>query len=99
MEGIPDAELVCYLKMVGDVASVRGIKGWFKDGICCRHCSINENFIIETLPYVLGQCPFGSLLCNDRHYRIRTVIICDEFRKNSNWKILRKCHQWQIVVP
>jgi hypothetical protein len=89
LEGISDAEFKDYLKMVGDVAPVRGIKGRSKDGIRCRHCSTNENFIIETLPHVLGQCSYGSLLRNDRHHRIRTII-ADEFRKNKQLEVFEE---------
>jgi hypothetical protein len=81
IEGITDSEFKDYLKMVADVAPVRGVHGRSKDGIRCRHCSTTENFVVETLPHVLGQCPFGALLRNQRHHRIRTLI-ANEFRKN-----------------
>lgn len=87
-----------YMKENIDVAAVREIKGRSKDGICCRHCSIDENFIVETLPYILGKCPFGSLLRNDRYHRIRTAIIADEFRKNSKLEVLKELTSVRIVV-
>lgn len=62
LDGISYVEFVCYLKWVGEVAAVRGWRVVSKNGIRCRHCSIDENFIIETLPRVLGQRTLGSLL-------------------------------------
>jgi len=74
LDGLTDSEFRDYLKMVGDVAPVRGTKGRSRDGNRCRHCSTNENYVFESLPHVLGQCSFGSLLRNERHNRIRTII-------------------------
>ena len=55
--GLSENELNYYYKMVCDVAPVRSIPGRSKNGVQCRRCSTSENFIIETLPHVLGQCP------------------------------------------
>lgn len=38
------------------------------------------------MPLVFGQCLFGSLLCSDRHHRIRSII-SDGIRKISKLKV------------
>lgn len=72
--GLTLSELKDAIKMIGDVAPVRAIPGRSKDGTQCRHCSTAENFITETLPHVLGSCPFGELLRNQRHHIIRKMV-------------------------
>lgn len=89
LDGLTDSEFKDYLKMIGDVAPVRGIKGRSKDGNRCRHCSTNENFSFESLPHVLGQCSFGSLIRIERHNRIRTII-ANEFRKKPNLEVFEE---------
>lgn len=68
---------------MGDVP-VRSIKGRSKVGTTCKHCSTIENFIFKSLPRVLDQFPFGSLLCNEHHHRIR---IANKLRKNKYIKV------------
>ena len=55
--------------MTANVAPVRAVPGRSQDGNRCRRCSE-----IETLPHVLGSCPFGERLRNCRHHIIRSSI-------------------------
>lgn len=66
--------------MVGDLAPVRAIPGRYMDGIQCRRCSTAENVVVEIFPHVLGQCPFGAVIRNHRHGRIRALIV-NAYRK------------------
>lgn len=81
LEELTDSYYKDYLKMVGDLAPVRSIPGRYMDGIQGRRCSTAENVVVETLPYVLGQCPFGSVIRNHRHGSIRALIV-SAYRKN-----------------
>lgn len=72
--GLSTSEMKDALKMIGDVAPVRALPGRSKDGTRCRHCSDTENYVPETLPHVLGFCPFGELLRNNRHHNVRSLI-------------------------
>lgn len=73
-KGLSASELKDAIKIIGDVAPVRVLPGRSKDGTQCRHCSDAENFSPETLPHVLGFCPFGELLRNHRHHSVRSLI-------------------------
>ena len=48
----------------------------------CRRCQC-EN---ETLSHILGSCPFGANMRNQRHHRIRSLI-ADAFRKKPGFKV------------
>ncbi|KAJ4434317.1 hypothetical protein ANN_22873 [Periplaneta americana] len=61
----PDA-----LKMVGYVAPVRAVPGRSRDGTRCRRC-LSE---IETLPHILGFCPYSEALRNIRHHAVRSML-------------------------
>lgn len=74
MKGLNCSEYKEYLKMVGDVAPVRATHGRSKDGNRCRHCPTTETYISESMPHVLGVCPFGELLRNKRHHTIRSIL-------------------------
>ena len=77
-----ESEYKSFLKIFNNVAPVRSLHGRSKDGVQCRRCSGTENFVVETLPHVLGQCPYNSLLRNTRHHTIRKMI-ADQFRKKG----------------
>jgi len=67
---LTDTEWKTTIKMIGNVAPVRGIPGRSKAKYQCRHCSTET----ETIAHVLGSCPHGSLLRNTRHHTIRSII-------------------------
>lgn len=71
-----------FKNIIGDVAPVKAIHGRSKDAIQRRQCCKAENFVDETLPHVLGQCPLGALIQNHRRSIIRTLI-ANESRKNQ----------------
>lgn len=72
--GLTSSEYKDGLKMIGAVAPVRVLPGRSRDGTRCRHCSTTENYVAETLPHVLGSCPFGEKLRNTRHNSIRNFV-------------------------
>ena len=84
--GLTPSELKEAIKIIGDVAPVRAIPGRSKDGTQCRHCSCTEKFDRETLPHVLGFCPFGELLRNHRHHLVRTTI-ADALRAKGKFDV------------
>ena len=76
-KGLSSSEWREALKLQGNVAPVRAIHGRSLDGTRCRHCSEKE-----TLAHVLGFCPFGELLRNNRHHRIRSKIAASLLERN-----------------
>ncbi|KAJ4447060.1 hypothetical protein ANN_09049 [Periplaneta americana] len=56
--------------MVGYVAPVRAVPGRSRDGTRCRRC-LSE---IETLPHILGFCPYSEVLRNIRHHAVRSML-------------------------
>ena len=52
------------------VAAVRAVSGRSRDNNHCRRC-LNE---IETLPHILGFCPYGEALRNVRHHTIHSML-------------------------
>jgi hypothetical protein len=62
MEGLIISEYKDSMKMIGDVAPVRSNPGRSKDGTQCRRCSSAENYVYESLPHILGFCPFEENL-------------------------------------
>ena len=69
-EGLTLSEWIDALKMVGYVAVVQAVPGRSWDNNRCRRC-LNE---IETLPHILGFCPYGEALRNIRHHTIRSML-------------------------
>ena len=69
-EGLTLSEWIDALKMVGYVAAIRAVPGRSRDNNRCRRC-LNE---IETLPHILGFCPYGEALRNVRHHTIRSML-------------------------
>lgn len=76
-EGLSCSEWIDALKMTANVSPVRAIPGRSQDNTHCRRCSE-----IETLPHVLGFCPFGETLRNVRHHTIRSSI-ANALRENG----------------
>ena len=68
--GMTTSEYVTFLKMNANVASVRNTPGRSIDGTQCRHCGTEK----EYLAHVLGSCPRGELIRNQRHHSIRERI-------------------------
>ena len=63
-------EWIDALKMVGYVAPVRAVPGRSRDGTRYRRC-LSE---IETLPHILGFCPYSEDLRNIRHHAVRSML-------------------------
>lgn len=70
------------LKLKGDVVPTRLNPGRSKDGNQCRHYSSTETYVVESLPHILGFCPFRELLRNNRHNSIKTLT-ADSFGEKS----------------
>ena len=66
-EGLTMAEYREMVKMTGGVTANRAVPGRSVVGNQCRRCSNTETFNFETLPHILGSCPFGESLRNTRH--------------------------------
>ncbi|KAJ4450496.1 hypothetical protein ANN_01923 [Periplaneta americana] len=64
------SEWIDALKMVGYVAPVRAVPGRSRDGTRCRRC-LSE---IETLPHILGFCPYSEALRNIRHHAVCSML-------------------------
>ncbi|KAJ4426738.1 hypothetical protein ANN_26537 [Periplaneta americana] len=64
------SEWIDALKMVGYVAPVRAVPGRSRDGTRCRRC-LSE---IETLPHILGFCPYSEALRKIRHHAVRSML-------------------------
>ncbi|CAL8113238.1 unnamed protein product [Orchesella dallaii] len=79
--GLSSSEWTSYWKMVTNTVPVRVLHGRSQGSVRCRRC--NEN--VETLGHVLGICPYGELLRNERHHRIRRML-ADELR-NINYEV------------
>lgn len=74
-KGITNSEYTEAIKMIGNVTSCRTTPGRSQNGNRCRRCSVStENISYETLPHILGFCPFGEALRNQRHHSIRSLI-------------------------
>ncbi|KAJ4444029.1 hypothetical protein ANN_05818 [Periplaneta americana] len=69
-KGLTLSEWIDALKMVGYVAPVRAVPGRSLDGTRCRRC-LSE---IETLPHILGFCPYSEALRNIRHHAVRSML-------------------------
>ena len=74
------------IKMTANVCSVRAVPGRSQDGTLCRRCRREK----ETLAHVLGFCPYGQLLRNSRHHKIRSLI-ADELRM-KNFHVHEEVH-------
>lgn len=70
--GLSTSTWTTAIKMIGQIAAVRGVPGRSKDGRQCRFCT--ETYIFESLSHVLGSCPRGELLRTKRHNLIRSAI-------------------------
>lgn len=71
-KGMTISEYTDAIKMIGNVTSCRTTPGRSNNGNQCRRCSVGtENISFETLPHILGSCPFGEALRNNRHNAIR----------------------------
>lgn len=62
---------IASIKMIGQVAGVRGVPGRSKDGRQCRYCT--ETYVYESLSHVLGSCPRGQPLRIARHNIVRST--------------------------
>ncbi|KAJ4450983.1 hypothetical protein ANN_02418 [Periplaneta americana] len=69
-KGLTLLEWIDALKMVGYVAPVRAVPGRSRDGTRCRRC-LSE---IQTLPHILGFCPYSEALRNIRHHAVRSIL-------------------------
>lgn len=69
-KGLTLSEWIDALKMVGYVTPVRAVPGRSRDGTRCRRC-LSE---IETLPHILGFCPYSEALRNIRHHAVRSLL-------------------------
>lgn len=78
--GLSTSTWTSAIKMIGQIAAVRGVPGRSKDGHQCRFCT--ESYVFESLSHVLGSCPRGSLLRTKRHNLVRTAI-AEELRKKG----------------
>ena len=58
------------IKMTANVSAVRSLPGRSQDGSLCRRCHREY----ETLAHVLGACPYGEVLRNSRHHRVRSMM-------------------------
>ena len=58
------------IKMQANVSAVRTVPGRSLDGNLCRRCNREK----ETLGHVLGSCPYGEILRNARHHKLRSFI-------------------------
>ena len=85
-KGLSCSEWRDALKMISYVPAVHAIPGRTMNDNRCRHCH-NE---IETLPHVLGSCPYGETLRNARHHKIRSTI-AQALRKN-NFTVYEEVH-------
>ncbi|KAJ4430209.1 hypothetical protein ANN_22419 [Periplaneta americana] len=54
----------------GYVPPIRAVPGRSRDVTRCRRC-LSE---IETLPHILGFCPYIEALCNIRHHAVRSML-------------------------
>ncbi|CAL8143772.1 unnamed protein product [Orchesella dallaii] len=79
--GLSSSEWTSYWKMITNTVPVRVLHGRSQGSVRCRRC--NEN--VETLGHVLGICPYGELLRNERHHRIRRML-ADQLR-NLNYEV------------
>ncbi|KAJ4433248.1 hypothetical protein ANN_15507 [Periplaneta americana] len=69
-KGLILSEWIDALKIVRYVAPIRAVPGRSREGIRCRRC-LRE---IETLPHILGFCPYSEALCNIRHHAVRSML-------------------------
>lgn len=72
--GLTNAEFTETIKLLTNTVAARAIPGRSRDGTGCRRCRGPENYHHETVPHILGSCPYGSLLRNERHNAIRSLI-------------------------
>ena len=79
-KGLSSSQWTNALKMNCNLIPVRSIPGRSRDSHC-RHC--NE---FETLPHVLGFCPRGELLRNNRHHKVRSCI-AKLLRQSGNYEV------------
>jgi hypothetical protein len=70
--------------MVGNVMPVNAIPRADQGSTRCRH-GCNET---ETLGHVLGKCPRGELIRNNRHHAVRRLIA--EGMTKLGWKVLQE---------
>jgi hypothetical protein len=74
--------------MIANVVPVRVLHGRSQDNNRCRR-SCGE---YETLAHVLGSCPFGELLRNVRHHKIRSIIAQALKDKHKCWEVYEEVH-------
>ncbi|KAJ4426707.1 hypothetical protein ANN_26505 [Periplaneta americana] len=69
--------------MVGYVAPVRAVPGRSRDGTRYRRC-LSET---ETLPHILGFCPYSEVLRNIRHHAVCSML-AEALKDNNSAYIL-----------
>ncbi|KAJ4429566.1 hypothetical protein ANN_21735 [Periplaneta americana] len=75
------------VKMSTNIAAVRSVPGRSFQDQNCRHPECSE---VETLGHVLGYCPKGELLRNNRHHKVRSSI-ATTLRK-AKWEVYEEVH-------
>lgn len=66
--------------MTAIILPVRTNPGYSQGNSRCRHC---DEF--ETLGHILGKCPKGELLRNNRHHTFRSLIACS--LRDKRWNV------------
>lgn len=85
--GISSSEWTNAIKMSTNIAAVRSVPGRSFQDQKCRHPGCSE---VETLGHVLGYCPKGELLRNNRHHKVRSSI-ATTLRK-AKWEVYEEVH-------
>ncbi|KAJ4427832.1 hypothetical protein ANN_25611 [Periplaneta americana] len=73
--------------MSTNIAAARSVPGRSFQDQKCRHSGCSE---VETLGHVLGYCPKGELLRNNRHHKVRSSI-ATTLRK-AKWEVYEEVH-------
>jgi hypothetical protein len=82
--GLSSSEWTNAIKMVGNVMPVNAIPRPDQGTLYCRHgCKKTE-----TLGHILGECHRGSLIRNNRHHAVRSLIA--EAMTKIGWKVLQE---------
>ncbi|KAJ4448029.1 hypothetical protein ANN_10041 [Periplaneta americana] len=72
--------------MTANVCPVRALPGRSQNGTHCRHCRSEK----ETLAHILGACPYGELLRNSRHHKIRSLLA--SALRGKNYQVEEEVH-------
>jgi hypothetical protein len=83
--GLSDSEYKSAIKLIACVAPVRALPGRSHDGPICRFCDG-----VETQNHVIGFCPRGALMRDNRHNQIRTLIA--EAIEKTGLKVYQEVH-------